>query len=119
MPSAVQGLKPHAEDPEFRKKWASIKYHNKERLAGKIKEWTGITVPVGSLYDIHIKRIHEYKRQYMNMVSIIYRYKQIKVRDAPHTVTCPVQLSWNRSRTQACSQQDSSPGSGRSGGRQL
>ncbi len=76
----LQGLKPHAEDPDFRKKWASIKYHNKERLAGKIKEWTGITVPVGSLYDIHIKRIHEYKRQYMNMISIIYRYKQIKAR---------------------------------------
>ncbi len=78
--AGVQGLKPHAEDAEFRKKWASIKYHNKERLAGKIKEWTGITVPVGSLYDIHIKRIHEYKRQYMNMISIIYRYKQIKAR---------------------------------------
>ena len=76
----LQGLRPHAEDPEFRKKWASIKYHNKERLAGKIKEWTGITVPVGSLYDIHIKRIHEYKRQYMNMISVIYRYKQIKAR---------------------------------------
>jgi starch phosphorylase len=76
----VQGLKPHAEDAEFRKKWAAIKYHNKERLAGKIKEWTGVTVPVGSLYDVHIKRIHEYKRQYMNMISIIYRYKKIKAR---------------------------------------
>ena len=37
-------------------------------------------MPVGSLYDVHIKRIHEYKRQYMNMISIIYRYKKIKVR---------------------------------------
>jgi glycogen phosphorylase len=74
-----QGLKPHAEDAEFRKKWAAIKFHNKQALAEKIKEWTGIEVPVAALYDIHIKRIHEYKRQYMNAVSVIYRYKQIKV----------------------------------------
>jgi glycogen phosphorylase len=74
-----QGLKPHAEDAEFRKKWAAIKFHNKQALAAKIKEWTGIQVPVAALYDIHIKRIHEYKRQYMNLVSVIYRYKQIKV----------------------------------------
>lgn len=74
-----QGLKPHAEDAEFRKKWAAIKFHNKQALAAKIKEWTGIEVPVAALYDIHIKRIHEYKRQYMNIVSVIYRYKQIKV----------------------------------------
>jgi glycogen phosphorylase len=74
-----QGLKPHAEDAEFRKKWAAIKFHNKQALAAKIKEWTGIEVPVAALYDIHIKRIHEYKRQYMNAVSVIYRYKQIKV----------------------------------------
>jgi starch phosphorylase len=74
----LQGLKPHAEDAEFRKKWAAIKFHNKQALAAKIKEWTGITVPVAALYDIHIKRIHEYKRQYMNLVSVIYRYKQIK-----------------------------------------
>lgn len=74
-----QGLKPYAEDAAFRKKWAEIKYHNKERLAAKLKEWTGITVPVNSMYDVQIKRIHEYKRQYMNMISVIYRYKLIKV----------------------------------------
>ena len=37
-------------------------------------------MPVDSLYDVHIKRIHEYKRQFMNMISIIYRYKKIKAR---------------------------------------
>ena len=84
----LQGLKPHAEDAEFRQKWAAIKYHNKERLAAKIKEWTGVTVPVGSLYDVHIKRIHEYKRQYMNMISIIYRYKKIKARTCGNPFRC-------------------------------
>ncbi len=76
----LQGLKPYAEDAEFRKKWASVKYHNKQAFAAKLKEWTGVEVPIASLYDIHIKRIHEYKRQYMNMIATIYRYKTIKVR---------------------------------------
>lgn len=62
---ALQGLKPFAEDAAFREKWSAIKYHNKERFAGKVKEWTGIDIPVGAMYDIHIKRIHEYKRQYV------------------------------------------------------
>jgi starch phosphorylase len=74
----LQGLKPYAEDAEFRKKWASVKYHNKQAFAAKLKEWTGVEVPIASLYDIHIKRIHEYKRQYMNMIATIYRYKTIK-----------------------------------------
>lgn len=88
----MQGLKPHAEDADFRKKWAAIKFHNKQRLAEKIKEWTGIEVPVASLYDIHIKRIHEYKRQYMNMIATIYRYKQIKVgtRASQQPPTCAI-----------------------------
>lgn len=59
----LQGLKPYAEDAAFREKWSSIKYHNKERFAVKVKEWTGIDIPAGAMYDIHIKRIHEYKRQ--------------------------------------------------------
>jgi len=84
LPAVMQGLKPHAEDAAFRKKWAEIKYHNKERLAAKLKEWTGITVPVNSMYDVQIKRIHEYKRQYMNMISVIYRYKLIKVGTPSH-----------------------------------
>jgi glucan phosphorylase len=42
------------------------------------QEITGIDIPVDSLYDVQIKRIHEYKRQYMNILSVIYRYKMIK-----------------------------------------
>jgi starch phosphorylase len=71
-------LKPKAEDPEFRARWRAIKTAKKEALAGHIKEVTGITVPTNALYDVHIKRIHEYKRQFMNAISLIYRYKRIK-----------------------------------------
>ena len=45
-------------------------------------------VPIASLYDIQIKRIHEYKRQYMNMIATIYRYKQIKVCPLLHGKPC-------------------------------
>ena len=94
----VQGLKPYAEDAAFRGKWAAIKYHNKERLAAKLKEWTGISVPVNSMYDVQIKRIHEYKRQYMNMISVIYRYKLIKVRPGLGPTRWRIQASFQMPR---------------------
>ncbi len=71
-------LKPMAEDAEFRKKWRAIKMQRKEKLAAHIKEVTGYDVPVSAMFDVQVKRIHEYKRQLMNTVSLIHRYQKIK-----------------------------------------
>src|ERR1700709_834808 len=66
------------DDKEFRKQWAEIKTFNKARLAKLIHETTGITVTSHALYDIQVKRIHEYKRQQLNVFGCIHRYLQIK-----------------------------------------
>lgn len=55
-----------------------MKRQNKERLAQYIKKELGILVNVDSLFDVQVKRIHEYKRQLLNILSVIYRYRQIK-----------------------------------------
>ena len=74
----LQGLRKHADDEAFQAKWAEIKLSNKRRLAAKIEELTGVKVNPEALFDVQVKRIHEYKRQLLNLLSIIYRYKQIK-----------------------------------------
>lgn len=68
----------HVNDKEFRKEWVEIKYANKVRLAKYIKDTTGITVNPSSLFDIQVKRIHEYKRQQMNIFGAIHRYLTLK-----------------------------------------
>lgn len=65
-------------DKEFRKEWAEIKYANKVRLAKHIKTTTGVTVNPASLFDIQVKRIHEYKRQQLNIFGVIHRYLALK-----------------------------------------
>ncbi|KAI6783422.1 Glycogen phosphorylase-like protein [Emericellopsis cladophorae] len=67
-----------AEDKEFRKEWSEIKYANKVRLAKLIKELTGVTVNPAALFDIQVKRIHEYKRQQLNIFGVIHRYLTLK-----------------------------------------
>lgn len=71
-------LELHVNDKEFRKEWAEIKYANKVRLARHIKETTGVTVNPSSLFDVQVKRIHEYKRQQMNIFGAIHRYLKLK-----------------------------------------
>ncbi|RDL35721.1 Alpha-1,4 glucan phosphorylase [Venustampulla echinocandica] len=71
-------LEKYADDKEFKKEWAEIKYANKVRLAKHIKETTGVTVNPAALFDIQVKRIHEYKRQQMNIFGVIHRYLTIK-----------------------------------------
>jgi len=65
-------------DKAFRKEWAEIKYANKARLAAYIKETTGISVNPAALFDVQVKRIHEYKRQQMNIFGVIHRYLTLK-----------------------------------------
>ncbi|KAM7214333.1 family 35 putative glycosyltransferase [Rhypophila decipiens] len=68
----------YVNDKEFRKQWAEIKLANKARLAKHIKESTGVVVDPSSLFDVQVKRIHEYKRQQMNIFGVIHRYLTLK-----------------------------------------
>eukprot|EP01023_Acetabularia_acetabulum_P010479 TRINITY_DN14767_c0_g3_i4.p1 TRINITY_DN14767_c0_g3~~TRINITY_DN14767_c0_g3_i4.p1 ORF type:complete len:878 (+),score=208.77 TRINITY_DN14767_c0_g3_i4:58-2691(+) len=76
--SMLQKLQPLANDPDFRKKWRDVKWENKRRLAAVIKQVSGDEVNLDAMFDIQIKRIHEYKRQLLNCLSIMWRYKQLK-----------------------------------------
>ncbi|KAI0386040.1 glycosyltransferase family 35 protein [Hypomontagnella monticulosa] len=71
-------LEEFVDDKEFRKEWAEIKYANKVRLAKYIKDTTGVAVNPSSLFDVQVKRIHEYKRQQLNIFGVIYRYLKLK-----------------------------------------
>lgn len=65
-------------DKAFRKEWADIKLGNKVRLAKHIKASTGVTVNPTALFDVQVKRIHEYKRQQLNIFGVIHRYLALK-----------------------------------------
>ena len=67
-----------ADDPIFRRRFSDVKQANKSRLAGLIKDRLDLTVDPSSLFDIQIKRIHEYKRQLMNVLHVITRYNRIR-----------------------------------------
>lgn len=70
-------LDKEADDAGFRDELAKIKFANKERLAAYIKREVGITVDPNALFDIQIKRIHEYKRQLLNVLHIVQRYREM------------------------------------------
>lgn len=74
----LKGLETHASDAGFQKAWADVKVANKMRLAKIILQRTGITVDPSSLFDIQVKRIHEYKRQHLNVLNIITLYNRLK-----------------------------------------
>ncbi|KAF5093660.1 hypothetical protein D0Z00_003932 [Geotrichum galactomycetum] len=74
----LKGLEKYANDKTFHKEWLEIKRANKARLAALIKSQSGVEVDTNALFDIQVKRIHEYKRQQMNIFSVIYRYLQLK-----------------------------------------
>jgi starch phosphorylase len=74
----LRGIEPFAEDPNFHKEWRRIKKENKQDLAALIQERTGIAVDADSLFDIQVKRLHEYKRQHLNVLHIITLYNRLK-----------------------------------------
>ena len=76
--SQIAKLKPLVEDEDARREFMEIKYQNKARLAKYIKEHNGIDVDPRSIFDIQVKRLHEYKRQLLNILHIMYLYNQIK-----------------------------------------
>ncbi|KAI1498714.1 glycogen phosphorylase [Biscogniauxia marginata] len=76
--TALNKLEQFVDDKAFRKEWAEIKYANKVRLAKYIKNTLNINVNPSSLFDIQVKRIHEYKRQQLNIFGAIHRYLTLK-----------------------------------------
>lgn len=72
------GLREFAENADLQAEWSSAKMANKQRLAQYILRETGVSIDPNSLFDIQVKRIHEYKRQLMNILGAIYRYKKLK-----------------------------------------
>lgn len=78
QPVFLKKLECFVDDKSFLKAWDNVKLENKKRLAKLIKQLTNIDVNPHNLFDIQVKRIHEYKRQQMNIFSIIWRYLQIK-----------------------------------------
>src|SRR3954464_10518318 len=74
----LRGLEAFADDAEFQKEWRDVKLANKRRLAALIKTRTGINVAPESLFDVLVKRIHEYKRQHLAALHIITLYLKLR-----------------------------------------
>ncbi len=74
----LRGLAPHADDPEFQKRWRNEKLANKRRLTRLIAERTGVVLDPDMLFDVQVKRVHEYKRQLLNVLHAIHLYDRIK-----------------------------------------
>ena len=76
--SEISKLAPYAEDERALKEFMNIKYQNKVRLADYIKKHNGIEVDPNSIFDVQVKRLHEYKRQLLNILHVMYLYNQLK-----------------------------------------
>jgi starch phosphorylase len=74
----IERLEPLATDGNFRRDWQTVKAGNKLALAGFIKERTGIIVDPHSLFDIQVKRLHEYKRQHLNVLYLVTLYNRLR-----------------------------------------
>ncbi|HYA01692.1 MAG TPA: glycogen/starch/alpha-glucan phosphorylase, partial [Syntrophobacteria bacterium] len=74
----LRGLQRFADDPGFQEDWREVKHENKRNLAALIKERTGIVVDPETLFDIQVKRLHEYKRQHLNVLHIVTLYNRLK-----------------------------------------
>jgi starch phosphorylase len=74
----IERLSGAADDSEFRRRFRLIKHFNKQRLADEILRRAGIAVDVDSLFDVQVKRIHEYKRQLLNLLYVVSRFNRIR-----------------------------------------
>lgn len=87
--SELEKLQKYLDDEAVLNKLLTIKQEKKTQLANVIKEKEGIELDPSSIFDVQVKRLHEYKRQQMNVLYIIYQYLQIKAGHKPaHTITC-------------------------------
>ena len=76
--SILQGLTKFADDPGFQQLWMEVKFRNKERLVKLIEERTEVKVDPGMMFDVHVKRLHEYKRQHLKVLHILSLYLKTK-----------------------------------------
>ena len=76
--SKISGLAVYADDEKAQAEFMNIKYQNKVRLADYIRENNGIEVDPRSIFDVQVKRLHEYKRQLLNILHVMYLYNKIK-----------------------------------------
>ena len=74
----INGIANYVNDPKAQEEFMEIKYQNKLRLAQYIKEHNGIDVDPNSIFDVQVKRLHEYKRQLLNIMHVMYLYNQLK-----------------------------------------
>ena len=74
---ALQKLNAFADDADFQKRFMDIKLNNKKKLADLIREECGVTVNPHAIFDVQIKRLHEYKRQHLNLLHILYLYQRL------------------------------------------
>jgi starch phosphorylase len=74
----LKQLIPHAKQAEFRTEWRAIKQANKKDLAAVVKRGCGVEFPLDAMFDIQVKRIHEYKRQLLNALHVVHLYDRIK-----------------------------------------
>lgn len=74
----IADIAPHTENATFRERWRSVKQHNKRRLARLIEQETGLIVNERAMFDVQVKRIHEYKRQLLNVLHVIHLYDRIR-----------------------------------------
>lgn len=84
--SRLSQLEGYLDDPVFRQTWRDIKLENKQRLAALIERETGVRVSSNALFDVQVKRIHEYKRQLLNALHVIHLYARIKRGDTANWV---------------------------------
>ena len=74
----LRGIEARAEDPGFRRRWLAVKRANKERLAALVDSRCGVRFDPDALFDVQVKRIHEYKRQVLNVLHVMHLYDRIK-----------------------------------------
>jgi len=74
----LEGLRKYADDPKLQEEWTAAKVAQKKKLTAWLAETTGVEVNPDSMFDIQVKRIHEYKRQLLNILGVIYKYKKLK-----------------------------------------
>uniref|UniRef100_A0A453LUR6 Alpha-1,4 glucan phosphorylase n=1 Tax=Aegilops tauschii subsp. strangulata TaxID=200361 RepID=A0A453LUR6_AEGTS len=74
----LAGLKKFADDEDLQSEWRTAKRNNKMKVVSLIRDKTGYVVSPDAMFDVQVKRIHEYKRQLLNILGIVYRYKKMK-----------------------------------------
>ena len=74
----LDNLSAHVNDEKLRSDWRQVKYSNKRKLAEMVKQDCGVEFDIESMFDVQVKRIHEYKRQLLNLLHVVHLYNRIK-----------------------------------------